>query len=113
LCLFVAKPLVIAHRGASAEAPENTLAAFRRALALKVDGIELDVQATRDGVPVVFHDEGLRRLTGRIGRLGKKTWPELAALRVAQTEPIPNLAQVLALVRGRATVHRELGRHPR
>ena len=49
LCLLVARPLVIAHRGASAEAPENTLAAFDRALALGVDGIELDVRLTRDG----------------------------------------------------------------
>lgn len=102
--------LVIAHRGASAEKPENTLAAFRRALALKVDGIELDVQLTADGVPVVFHDTSLRRLTGRPGRLANQTWCQLEELRVADTEPIPRLADVLSLVRGRAVVQIELKR---
>lgn len=104
-------PLVIAHRGASAEKPENTLAAFQRALDLQVDGIELDVQLTRDGVPVVFHDATLRRLTGRPGRLANKTWAELAPLRVlGSDERIPRLAEVLALTRRRALVQIELKR---
>lgn len=107
---FVAKPLVIAHRGASVEASENTLAAFRRALALGVDGIELDVQVSRDGVPVVFHDASLRRLTGVTGPLATRTWRELKKLRIHGTEPIPRLAEVLALVRGRAVVQIELKR---
>lgn len=102
--------LVIAHRGASAEKPENTLAAFRRALARKVDGIELDVQLTADGVPVVFHDAGLRRLTGRPGRLADQAWRQLEKLSVAGTEPVPRLADVLSLVRGRAVVQIELKR---
>jgi glycerophosphoryl diester phosphodiesterase len=102
--------LVIAHRGASAEKPENTLAAFRRALALGADGIELDVQVTRDGVPVVFHDITLRRLTGQPGRLTAKTWAELKNLRVLGSGRIPRLADVLALVRGRAIVQIELKR---
>jgi glycerophosphoryl diester phosphodiesterase len=106
----VTSPLIIAHRGASAEKPENTLAAFRRALALNADGIELDVQVTRDGVPVVFHDATLRRLTGQPGRLAGKTWAELRKLRVQETEPIPRLASVLALVRGRVAVQIELKR---
>lgn len=110
LVFFVAIPLVIAHRGASAEKPENTLAAFRRALALKVDGIELDVQLTRDGVPVVFHDHALRRLTGTSGWLATKTWKALQPPRVHGAEPIPRLAGVLALVRGRAVVQIELKR---
>lgn len=54
-------PLIIAHRGASAVAPENTIAAFARALADDADGIELDVRLSRDGVPVVIHDETLLR----------------------------------------------------
>ncbi|MDI1250353.1 MAG: glycerophosphodiester phosphodiesterase [Lacunisphaera sp.] len=106
----MAIPLVIAHRGASVEAPENTLGAFRRALALGVDGIELDVQVTRDGVPVVFHDTSLRRLTGVTGPLATRTWCDLKKLRVHGTEPIPRLAEVLALVRGRAVVQIELKR---
>ena len=100
--------LVIAHRGASAEKPENTLAAFRRALALKVDGIELDVHVTRDGVPVVFHDPGLFRLTGVRGRIAARNWAELEALRVLGSEPMPRLAEVLRLTRGRAVVQIEL-----
>lgn len=104
----VASPLIIAHRGASAEKPENTLAAFRRALALRVDGIELDVHVTRDGVPVVFHDEKLKRLTGVRGLLTACTWTELAKLRVAGTEPIPRLVDVLRLTRLRAVVQIEL-----
>jgi len=102
--------LVIAHRGASAEKPENTLAAFRRALALGADGIELDVQVTRDGIPVVFHDLTLRRLTGQPGRLTAKTWAGLKKLRVLGSGRIPRLADVLALIRDRAIVQIELKR---
>ncbi len=55
------RPLKIAHRGASALAPENTLAAFRRAVDDGADGIEFDVRLARDGVAVVFHDPTLNR----------------------------------------------------
>lgn len=110
--LPVAPPLIIAHRGASAEQPENTLAAFRYALALEVDGIELDVRVTRDGVPVVFHDNSLRRLTGAPGRVAGKTWTELGSLRVRGREPIPRLADVLRLTRGLAMVQIELKSGP-
>lgn len=54
-------PLIVAHRGASAVAPENTLAAFQLAMDLGADGIELDVRQSRDGVPVVIHDATLKR----------------------------------------------------
>ena len=108
----MAQPLIIAHRGASAEKPENTLAAFRRALALEVDGIELDVHVTRDGVPVVFHDATLTRLTGVRGRLASKTWAELSVLRVLGREPIPRLADVLRLTRGLIVVQIELKAGP-
>jgi glycerophosphoryl diester phosphodiesterase len=57
-------PLIIAHRGSSAHAPENTLAAFKRAIADGAEGIEFDVRLTRDGEAVVFHDATLKR-TGR------------------------------------------------
>ena len=105
----MATPLLIAHRGASAEAPENTLPAFQRALALGADGIELDVQLTRDGVPVVFHDTTLARLTGRRGRLARLSREELRAVRV-QGEAIPTLAEVLALRRERTVVQIEIKR---
>jgi glycerophosphoryl diester phosphodiesterase len=57
----MSKPLIIGHRGASAAAPENTLIAFERAIADGADGIEFDVQLARDEVPVVIHDETLKR----------------------------------------------------
>jgi len=72
-----------------------------------VDGIELDVQVTRDGVAVVFHDSTLTRLTGARGRLADRTWPELLKLRV-QGEPIPTLADALALTRKRAILQIEI-----
>lgn len=59
------KPLIIAHRGASEVAPENTLAAFEKALADGAEGIEFDVRLAKDGVPVVFHDKDLLRIAGR------------------------------------------------
>ena len=105
-------PLIIAHRGASAEKPENTLAAFQRALALEVDGIELDVHLTRDGVPVVFHDPALKRLTGTRGRIARKTWEEIQTLRVRDREPIPRLVDVLRLTRGLAVVQIEIKAGP-
>ena len=70
-------PYLIAHRGAMAEAPENTAAAFERALAFPIDGIEFDVQLTRDGVPVVFHDGDLNRITGEKGAVSDYSLAEL------------------------------------
>ncbi len=63
------KPLIIAHRGASAVAPENTLAAFRQAISDGAEGIEFDVRLANDGVPVVFHDAQLNRVGRREGRV--------------------------------------------
>lgn len=103
------RPLLIAHRGASAEVPENTLAAFRRALALGADGIELDVRVTRDGETVVFHDTTLTRLAGRRGRLAQLLFRELREVRI-QGEPIPTLAEVLTLACRRAVVQIEIKR---
>ena len=61
------KTKIFAHRGASGYAPENTLEAFALAVSQKADGIELDVQLTRDGVPVVIHDETIDRVTSKTG----------------------------------------------
>jgi glycerophosphoryl diester phosphodiesterase len=86
---------VIAHRGASADCPENTLAAFDEALRLRCDGIELDVQLSRDGVPVVFHDRTLAR-AGDAGRaVSQLDWTELQRLRLGG-EHLPGLQEVLA-----------------
>lgn len=73
-------PLIIAHRGASALAPENTPAAFERAIDDGAEGIEFDVRLTRDGVPVVIHDATLERTGRRKGRVSEFTAAELAGL---------------------------------
>lgn len=89
---------VYAHRGASAEFPENTMAAFRRALELEVEGIELDVHLSKDGVPVVIHDETVERTTDGSGAVADLTVEELRALDAGEGQPVPTLEQVLDLV---------------
>ena len=69
-----------AHRGASRVAPENTMPAFERAIAAGADGIEFDVQLSRDGEVVVIHDETLSRTTDGTGRVVDHTLAELRAL---------------------------------
>ncbi|CAN5220117.1 glycerophosphodiester phosphodiesterase [soil metagenome] len=76
------KPLIIAHRGASEIAPENTLAAFQKALEDGAEGIEFDVQLAKDGVPIVFHDFRLERIGQKKGRVADFTSLELQNLDV-------------------------------
>ena len=71
--------VVIGHRGAAAEAPENTLEGFRLAIAQGADALELDVHRSADGVPVVIHDPDLRRTTDRSGPVAALTVAELQA----------------------------------
>lgn len=73
-------PLFIAHRGASAYAPENTLPAFRLARDLGCHGLEFDVQLTNDGIPIVIHDETLDRTTDRKGQVSALTWKEFQSI---------------------------------
>ncbi|MBI4672762.1 MAG: glycerophosphodiester phosphodiesterase [Chloroflexi bacterium] len=94
-------PLILAHRGASAYAPENTIAAFRLAHELGADGIEFDVQLTRDQIPVVIHDAAVDRTTNGAGRVRDLTVAEIARLDAGtwktedfRGEAIPTLAQV-------------------
>ena len=70
-------PLIIGHRGASAVAPENTMAAFRKAIESGADGIEFDVRLSRDGVPVIIHDDTLRRTGLRPERVSDLSAEEL------------------------------------
>jgi glycerophosphoryl diester phosphodiesterase len=90
-----AAPLVIAHRGASHDAPENSLAAFRAARAQGADGVELDVMRCASGEVVVFHDDDLERLGGRAGAVRRTGWDELRAIDLGGGERIPLLDQVL------------------
>ncbi len=71
-------PLIVAHRGARRDAPENSKSAFDAALRSGVDGIELDVQLTKDGVPVLYHNRTLARITGRRMRVRDYTEAEMA-----------------------------------
>lgn len=89
------RPRVWAHRGDSANAPENTMRAFDQAHAAGADGIELDVRFDGDGNVVVFHDDDLQRLCGVPGRMDQQSAAERGALRVGG-EPVPLLAEVLA-----------------
>jgi glycerophosphoryl diester phosphodiesterase len=100
----------VAHRGlwSPSGAPENSLAAFHAACAGGY-GIELDVQLTRDGEAVVFHDDALDRMCGVEGKLRDRSLSELRELRLKGTEEtIPTLAETLAEVGHRALVHIEL-----
>jgi glycerophosphoryl diester phosphodiesterase len=114
----VRTPLIIGHRGTAATAPENTLVSFEQALDAGADGLEFDVHLARDGVPVVIHDDTLRRTAMRPGRVADFTSTELTAIDVgtwfnrkfpkrAQPEyaeaRIPTLKQVFELAGGRAS----------
>lgn len=104
------KPLIEAHRGDSANAPENTLAAFERALRLGVPYIELDVHPARDGTLMVIHDDTLDRTTDGSGAVGELSCEELWRLdagskfsRTYRGERIPRLLDVLERVAPSAT----------
>lgn len=111
------------HRGAAGLAPENTLAAFRTAMALGVDALEMDLHVTRDGEVVVIHDETLDRTTdgrGSIADLGLeeiKRWDAGGKFAPAfRGERVPTLREVIELVRasgdGRIRLDLELKYHP-
>jgi glycerophosphoryl diester phosphodiesterase len=96
------------HRGAPADEPENTLRSFRRALAVGVAAVELDVQLTKDGRLAVIHDETLDRTTNGTGRVKDFTLAELHRLDAGRGEPVPSLEAVFDLVRGKAHLVVEL-----
>jgi glycerophosphoryl diester phosphodiesterase len=107
--------LILAHRGASRRAPENTMAAFRLAAHLGADGIELDVQLSKDGEVVVMHDDTLDRTTDGRGRVGDLPLAELRALDAGgwygpefAGERIPTLAEVLHELGPRLVLNVEL-----
>jgi glycerophosphoryl diester phosphodiesterase len=107
--------LVIAHRGFSGAAPENTLAAFRKAIEIGCDMIELDVHLTRDGQVVVIHDESLERTTNGRGKVKDYTLAQLKKLDAGSWfssqfsgEQIPTLKEVLQLAKGKVPVCLEI-----
>jgi len=118
------RPLIIAHRGTSAWAPENTLAAFKLAVEQGADGVEFDVRLSKDGRAVVIHDSSLERTAGLPLRVADLTSEELAKVdvgswfnarhprradRAYRNETIPTLEQVLELLKDfRGVIYIEL-----
>ncbi len=109
------RPFIWAHRGASCAAPENTMAAFSRALESGADGIELDLHLSRDGVPVVIHDETLERTTSGQGPVVQLEAAELQQLDAGSWfspefagEPLPTLAEVLEVYGGKLRLNLEI-----
>ena len=90
-------PIPFAHRGGAGEWPENTMAAFEGARRLGYRYMETDVHATSDGVLVALHDEKLDRLTDRTGTIAELPWSEVRLARVAGTEPIALLEDLLGM----------------
>lgn len=106
---------ITAHRGASKEAPENTMAAFQRAIDDMADCIELDVQMTRDGYIVVMHDTSTYRTTGVAGNITDMTYEEVKKLDAGYWfsekyvgEGVPLLEDVLKLAKGRIKLNIEI-----
>lgn len=104
-----AGPFVISHAACGGHAPENTLAGVRAALEIGADAIEIDVQASADGIPVLMHDLTLDRTTSGKGDLSSFTAAQLATLDTGG-EPVPTFAQALELTRGRALLVAEIKR---
>ncbi len=106
---------LIAHRGASGYAPENTLASFSRALELGATSVEFDVQQTKDQRLVVIHDDELSRVAGLRRRVGSMSYLELSQVDVGswfdshfKGERVPLLEEVLDLFAGKVELHLEI-----
>lgn len=107
--------IVIAHRGASRVAPENTLSAMKKAIEFGADYAECDVFQTKDGEIVLFHDEEMDRTTGKEGMIWDYTLAELKELEVGswfkeefRGEPIPTLREVIQSVKGKIKLNIEV-----
>ncbi len=101
-------PLIIAHRGASAYEPENTLRAFQLAIEQGAQMIELDLHTTRDGQVVVIHDETLDHTTNLTGRVDQLTLAEIKRADAGQGERVPTLDEVLDLTSGKLRLYLEI-----
>ncbi len=99
---------IMGHRGSPADEPENTLRSFRRALAVGVAAVEMDVQLTKDGRLAVIHDETLDRTTNGRGPVRDFTLAELKKLDAGRGETVPSLEEVFDLVQGKADLVVEL-----
>jgi len=101
-------PLVIAHRGNSSATLENSLAAISSALSLPVDMIEIDIRMSRDNKLYVLHDKTTGRTAGENIDIEQSTSERISRIRLKNGEPIPHLADVLALVEGSCGLNLEI-----
>jgi len=97
--LITGHPLAIAHRGASAYGPENTLKSFQIAADLCAEMWELDVRLSSDGVCVVSHDDNLSRVAGQDLSIAQSSWAEISAIELPESQHVPRLEEVIALAK--------------
>ncbi len=105
---MIARLWKVAHRGASAALPENTLPAFARAIELGADVIEADVRLTKDGQALILHDATLDRTTSGSGRLRALTATKARALDAGGGAQLPSLTEVLEIARGHVRVNLDI-----
>ncbi|NOQ39805.1 MAG: hypothetical protein GQ562_05750 [Anaerolineales bacterium] len=98
----------IAHRGASAYEPENTLRAFERAIQMGATMLELDIQLSRDVHPIVMHDAEVSKTTNGKGHISEMTLKQIKELNAGKGERVPTLTEVIDLARDRAKLYIEL-----
>src|SRR5262245_43372391 len=113
------KPYVVAHRGGRKWAPENTMAAFKKAIDAGVYGIELDIHRSKSGELMVIHDETVNRTTNGTGLIKDMTFAELQKLDAGswfapsfKDERVPLLSEVLALINGKCVLNVEIKNIP-
>ena len=106
------KIVAIAHRGAHLDCPENTLAAFRKAIALRCDFVEMDVRATKDGALVIMHDSTVNRTTNGSGKVADMALAEIRSLAIKNlqssglsAETVPTFDEAMAVCRGRIKIY--------
>ncbi|MBL1213027.1 MAG: glycerophosphodiester phosphodiesterase [Ignavibacteriae bacterium] len=114
-CEMKKETIIVAHRGASGHAPENTLAAMKTAMEMNAEFSELDVQETKDGEIILLHDKTLKRTGKQNLNIWELNYDELKDIEVGgwyaeefKGEPIPTLAEVIELVRGKMKLNIEL-----
>jgi glycerophosphoryl diester phosphodiesterase len=95
------KPLIIAHRGASDIAPENTLKAFQIAIELEADYIEFDVRCSADGELVIIHDNCTLRTTKKLNWINQMSLEEIKLLNAGENETIPTLGELIKCTKGK------------
>ncbi len=94
---------IVAHRGASAYKPENTLESIKKAVELKAEYVEVDLRRTKDGELILLHDETVDRVTGGKGKVENLTLEEVKKLRVKGNERIPTLKEVINYLKKKKT----------